>query len=275
MVVAIYRIYYGSDWIRYGIRSIIDQVDKVVVFYNNSPWSMIKEVTYKGEVIPVPPFSPDGSDKLVKSIRHEKLMVIEDDFTQQANQSNYHVKKVQEILGEVDYVIIPQADHVEYGDIVSKVLPTLATCKVVSTRPVDIWKYPHLRLPQRLDRICTTFWNLKACGGELGVKDTAECRHGDWGLQFIGYTFNMHFASHPYTMWWRCMLRQAQAPHIGDDQVIEGWYDKWLNWQEGSSDTELGWCKGEPTLGIPYGVDMIPPEAIKSVVIDSLKWRSI
>ena len=38
MKIAIYRIHYGIDFLLESINSIINDVDKIVIFYSEKPW---------------------------------------------------------------------------------------------------------------------------------------------------------------------------------------------------------------------------------------------
>ena len=51
---AIYRIHYGIDYIDESINSIVDQVDKVFIFYSLKPWIQQKTFQYKGKKIQFP-----------------------------------------------------------------------------------------------------------------------------------------------------------------------------------------------------------------------------
>lgn len=269
-ICAIYRVYYGSDWLKYAIRSVIDQVDNVVVFYNDKPWCRPTHVEWRGEKLPVPPYSPDGADKVLASMHHPKLHIINDNHPDQAGQSSHHVEVVKEMF-HPDVVMIASCDHVESEDVVKTVVGSGMHNRVVSTRPVTVWRWPHLRLPQRMDRPCTTFWDLAAWGGSVPFSELWQVR--EHGLVYHHHTFDMHFASHPNTMWWRCMLRDAQAQHLPDDSVREGWYENvWAKWQRGSEVSELGWCKGEPQLGQPYELDVRPPMVLRHVIEESREW---
>ena len=54
MIWAIYRIHYGIDFIKQSINSIIDDVDKVFIFYSLDPWIKSKELKYRGRIINFP-----------------------------------------------------------------------------------------------------------------------------------------------------------------------------------------------------------------------------
>ena len=54
IIYAIYRCYYGEDFIQESIRSITDYVDKIFVFVDNTPWGSADECVYKGETIKFP-----------------------------------------------------------------------------------------------------------------------------------------------------------------------------------------------------------------------------
>ena len=43
MNIAIYRIHYGLDFIGKSIKSIIDDIDLIFIFYSNNPWIVQKK----------------------------------------------------------------------------------------------------------------------------------------------------------------------------------------------------------------------------------------
>ena len=50
MIWAIYRIHYGTDFITESIKSIINDVDKVFIFYSEKPWVITDYINYKKKI---------------------------------------------------------------------------------------------------------------------------------------------------------------------------------------------------------------------------------
>ena len=47
MIIAIYRIHYGLDYLKHSINSIIDYVDRVYIYYSLKPWISSEFIQYK------------------------------------------------------------------------------------------------------------------------------------------------------------------------------------------------------------------------------------
>ena len=54
MIIAIYRMHYGVDFIENSIKSIIDDVDKVFIFFSKKPWVTQNKLTYRNKIIDFP-----------------------------------------------------------------------------------------------------------------------------------------------------------------------------------------------------------------------------
>ena len=54
MKIAIYRIHYGIDFLLESINSIINDVDKIVIFYSEKPWVEVDKIKYKNKYINFP-----------------------------------------------------------------------------------------------------------------------------------------------------------------------------------------------------------------------------
>ena len=62
MNIAIYRIHYGLDFIGKSIKSIIDDIDLIFIFYSNNPWIVQKKMIYKNQEIDFPN-NPENVEK--------------------------------------------------------------------------------------------------------------------------------------------------------------------------------------------------------------------
>ena len=63
MRYAIYRCLYGEDFIQESIKSVIDHVDKVFIFWTNKPWGNTDRCMYKGEEVVF------REDQIVKALK--------------------------------------------------------------------------------------------------------------------------------------------------------------------------------------------------------------
>jgi hypothetical protein len=98
---ALYRILYGADFIEDSILSIIRYVDKVFLFWDDTPWGNIKSARYKGKTISIP-------DKIDNVVGNEIPMIIVGYFA-----NSILLEIAQRLAKQYPHKIVVEYDHVE------------------------------------------------------------------------------------------------------------------------------------------------------------------
>ena len=75
MIWAIYRIHYGTDFIIESVNSIIDNVDKIYIFYSEEPWVKTDKINYKNQLIEFPE-NPENLKKFLLKKKNKNTTFI-------------------------------------------------------------------------------------------------------------------------------------------------------------------------------------------------------
>ena len=75
MILAIYRIHYGTDFIIESVNSIIDYVDKIYIFYSEEPWVKTDKINYKSNLIEFPKNPENIKSFLLENFQNHKIII--------------------------------------------------------------------------------------------------------------------------------------------------------------------------------------------------------
>lgn len=231
---AVYRLFYGRDWILESIDRVIDHVDRVFVFFVG-PFEGWGSEWAPGEKFPR---DPDGAKQQVREKygRHPKVSVIESDWNHQKGQFSHFVNDV--ILPwfpHPDAIVINEFDHLwvdfvaalkEWRDRRNK--NVLRWMKVTQT---ELWRPPHVdewyKVPDRPQRTGPIFWDMRE--GEI----PQTIWHGHTGHQpdnpvKSGGVLNVGYAVCEETMLWkiRCAIAHKSDSRV-DPNYLEDVYMAW------------------------------------------------
>ena len=110
MRYAIYRIHYGLDFLGKSIESVIDEVDKVFVFWSKRPWfKQCKDL---------PPLNENVLEFCKK---YDKVIVIEKEFDLPENQFKKMYDHVVSEYSKPDQVLMMEPDMVWDRETLSEV----------------------------------------------------------------------------------------------------------------------------------------------------------
>ena len=263
IIYAIYRCYYGADFIQESIRSITDHVDKIFVFADNTPWGSADECVYKGETIKFPKTSDNVADK-IKELNNSKIELIFNHQDATDNQVTHYVNDIILPNHEKPSIILSlEVDHIFHSEQIKKALDEFVESDYVfaTTKQIEIWKGLKHRLPDRPNRVGAVLCNL----GKL-EKMPETLKHGGILVmpKLSAFVHNFSFAVSDEVMYWRHLLSIALAQKTGDAVPDENWYEeKWLNWNYESNNENLGVSDQlKIERAIPYDVGDLP-ELIK------------
>ncbi|MFA6056257.1 MAG: tetratricopeptide repeat protein [Thermodesulfovibrionales bacterium] len=263
IIYAIYRCYYGEDFIQESIRSITDYVDKIFVFVDKAPWGNDSECIYKGESIKF----PKTFDNVVEKIREMNNSKIELVFEHQDVTDNQVTHLVNNTIlpnhEKPSIILSLEVDHVFHSEQIKKAIDEFIEKDYVfaTTGQIEIWKGFKHRLPDRPNRVGVVFCNLSKLD-----KMPETLKHGGILVmpKLSAYVNNFSFAVSDKVMYWKHLLSIALARKAGDVVPYENWYEeKWLKWDYVSNNENLGVSDQlKIERAIPYDVNDLP-ELIK------------
>jgi len=264
-LIAVYRCLYGADFIQESIRSIIDHVDWIFVFYDEIPWGNVTEVTYQGARIFFPKRFDDILDK-IRDINNDKITVIYDHVENNVNQFTHLVNDIiVKNYDKPDDIMIIEVDHVFRKDQLIKSIDEFRKEKHIcaDTGQVELWKTFDYRIPKRPMRTGTVFWNLD---GMDKMPDTTRQGERVPIYRLNTEVHNFGFCISKQTMFWKHLLALAFSRKIGDSQPREDWFEHvWLNWHPTLNNENLEISEGREHLishAYPYNVGMLPSQII-------------
>lgn len=249
MIWAIYRIHYGIDFIKQSINSIIDDVDKVFIFYSLDPWIKSKELKYRGRIINFPKNPENVEMFLKKKIFNKKITLQNHECTTPLNQFGTLFTKACYIeKTKPKYVLFMEPDMIFGENQLRKLkfeLDIKFWTRSIIARQIEIWKYDFLlkgkgafRIPLRKNRIGPALWRAnddeiitQFGGGSLKKKNNFS--------NFIEI-LNMGFSFNKETMLYKHLTALVFSKVIGDSEPDENWYEKkWLNWEINTTNLEI------------------------------------
>lgn len=263
MIYAVYRCLYGEDFIQESIKSIDPYVDKIFIFWDDTPWANVTECIYKGELIKFPKKFDNILEK-IKELNNDKIILIYDHQENNINQFTHFVNDI--ILPNYkkpDKIIFIEVDQVFHENDIITAIEEFDSKKITcaTTRPIEHWKTPLYAIPER-SRLCSVFWNLKNL--EL-IPPTG--RHADaHGLQVLSSrTHNFGFCVSEKNMYWKILTCIAFSQKIGDSLPNIDWFEeKWKKWDFKSNNSNLEISLGHEHL-IPRAFEY-PPENLPKLI---------
>jgi Flp pilus assembly protein TadD len=264
IVYAIYRCLYGEDFIQESIKSIIDHVDKIFIFWDDTPPGNITECLYKGEAVRFPK-QFDNVIAKIKELDDPKVKLIYDHWEAIDNYVTHFVNDI--ILRDYkkpSVIISLEADHVFRNDQIKKALDEFREEDYVfaTTEQIEIWKDLNYRLPERPDKVGAVFCNLTKL-----KKMPVTLKHGGILVmpKLSAHVHNLGFASSEKVMYWKHLLSIAVARKFGGSVPFENWYDeKWLNWDYLTNNEDLDISEQYKISSIlPYNADKLPELIIR------------
>jgi len=162
MIYAIYRCLYGEDFIQQSINSIDKFVDKIFVFWDDTPWGDVSECIYKGKVIKFPKKFDNILDR-IKELKNPKIQLIYDHVFDNISQFTHFVNDI--ILPNYERpkrILIVEVDHIFREDQLQNFFENFDKSEQVcaTSKQIELWKYSNYRIDERY-RIGSILWNME------------------------------------------------------------------------------------------------------------------
>ncbi len=254
MIYAVYRILYGSDFIKESLYSILSYVDKIFIFLSDTPWGNVEKVEYKGEeyIIPKP---IDNVSEILNSFKdNEKIKIIFDNASNNLNQFTKLVNTyILPFYSKPSRILFLEPDHVFRKDQIEKFLSYHFSIERlhVSSNQIELWKTYKYRIPER-KRYGAILWDL-----ELIKEIPSTLRHAnispDITIASDCYVHNFGFCINERTMFYKFLLTIGFSERIGDSEPNLEWFEKWRNWSLNNNNSNLEISKGVEYL-IPHAI---------------------
>ena len=238
---AIYRIHYGTDFLKQSIDSIIDSVDKVFVIYSLNPWVVEGDVTYLGEVYSMPKLQEDVPAFMEKHYsNNKKVEWFNQEVSTPANQfRNYYDICVKKENKKPYTVLFMEPDMVySENDVVNlRIQLNINDIPCLGTTQIELWKNNSWRIPQR-PRVGPVMWlPSRAPDFKTHFGTTMP------GLDYVSHNIQNHnfgFCLNATTMMYKHLTAIQFSAAIGDSIPSHEWYrDKWLNWTPETRNIEI------------------------------------
>mgnify|MGYP001162307186 CR=1 FL=1 len=218
---AIYRIHYGLDFLGKSIESIMDQVDKVFVFWSKKPW-------FKG-CKNLPPMN-ENIAQFCKDKDYRNVVVFEREYDKPDNQFKKIYDEVCQYYPRPDQILMMEPDMVWDKNELKKIWELKDN--EISFKQIEFWKNEEWYIKR--DRPGPTLYNgtvnstLKGCWSDKRkTHDTIKC-------------FNYGFCLSPEVMKYKHEVAIQSSKYYGDSQPSVEWYEKkWLNWTPETEDLEI------------------------------------
>jgi Flp pilus assembly protein TadD len=263
IVCAIYRCLYGEDFVQESIKSINDHVDKIFVFWDDTPRGNVTECVYKGKTVKFPKKFDNVIEK-IKELNNPKIELVYDHQDTDENHLTHFVNDI--ILPNYEkpsIILFLEVDHVFRNDEIKKAIDEFIEKDYLfaTTEQIEMWKDSYHRLPERPDKVGAIFCNLNGLN-----KMPETLKHG--GILIMPklsvHVHNFSFAVSEKVMYWKHLLSIAYSQKFGGDVPFEKWYEeKWLSWDYESNNENLDISEQyRISSAMPYNADKLP-EVIK------------
>jgi Flp pilus assembly protein TadD len=261
VVYAVYRCLYGEDFIQESIASINDSVDKIFVFWDDTPWGGVTGCVYKGEAVTFPRKFDHVVEK-IKELKNPKIELIYDHQDTAENQLTHIVNDIILPKYEKPSIIVSlEVDHVFRRDQIKKAMKEFVDedCVFATTHQIEVWKGLRHILPERPYKVGAVFCNV----GKLD-KMPSTLRHGGVLVmpKVSAVVHRFGFAASEKVMYWKHLLSIAAAQKSGEIGPPEDWYDeKWLKWRYEPDNGNLEIPEQDKTVllkAIPHDVNELP-----------------
>jgi hypothetical protein len=222
MIVAFYRVLYGEDYINASIQSIIDEVDKVVIFLSDKPWGDPKQVTYLGQTIKFPP-KFDNTEEQVALLNNPKIEIVKHYSPTPSNQHKLLMEELTRMYGKIDLFIAIEPDMIHTKGLIDN------TAEYYCLSQVEFWKYYNYRIPQRGRPGPIYYKKIPESTRFNGIPTKEHIVR----IPQEELTYNMGFACSTKTMINKHLTALAFSRLIGDSVPNERWLkDVWMKWHE-------------------------------------------
>lgn len=254
MMIGIYRVLYGADFVVESIRSILPHVDKVIVYQAPRPWGVSTGAHYRGEWVSWPAKFDDLSDRVL-GMNEPSVEIVDNYYPTPFGQYEHIINnlllpnypKLSDVVTmEPDWVWAPAEAEWAFSEWASR-----SHLNQAHSRQIEMWRTCDWRTPERLGRATPSFQRV---GVRAPAPNLLTPSH-----ELGGSVYNLGFCASEATLRWKHLTGIAFTAEIKDCAPNPDWFEeKWKKWNPVTNNTNL-----EISLGLEYKIPCaIPYEAL-------------
>lgn len=246
---AIYRIHYGIDFIKFSVNSILNDVDKIFIFYSKEPWIKEKEIFYKSKKVPFPSNPEDLENYLIKNFKNNNKVILKNiEYNTPLNQYGLLFKKAVQISDEKPKAVLFMEPDMLFAKnqlyILNLELKLRFWIKSLTAKQIELWKYDikkkntfSYRIKMRKHRAGPVIWRVSH---DEEIVTTFSGLGEKKNFSLLVNTLNLGFCFNKNTMLYKHLLALSFSKIIGDSLTVESWYEnKWLNWNKNTKNLDM------------------------------------
>ena len=226
MILVVYRILYGTDFLERSMRSVYDGADKIFVGYSSEPWS--RPVNFPN----IRDIEQSPVDVIHKhfDLSEGKIMVMNQQQTTPKGEFNYLYSWAVDLLGKPDLVVFMEPDMVWAPGVFKSFVEEAQNKSYLFAPQLELWKTQEYRIRRK---------NNVTRLGPSAYKEVWGIPEFNFGAYNSDITqeisafgcYNFGFCLNEKTMLYKHKASIDFSEKINDSIPVESWYkEKWLNW---------------------------------------------
>ena len=234
MILVVYRILYGTDFLERSIRSVYDAADKIFVGYSTEPWSQPKNFPLLTDIERSP---PDVVEEYF-DLSEGKIKISKHQCSTPKGEFNFLYNKALDLFSLRNELptltIFMEPDMVWSPGVFKDFVKEAENYTHLFAPQIELWKTHKYRIRRIHDQTRL---------GPAAYKDIPEFRFGAYNgkEQIISKhgCYNFGFCLNEKTMYYKHRAACDFSAKIKDSIPAESWYtEKWLNWTPAIGDLE-------------------------------------
>ena len=225
MILVVYRILYGTDFLERSIRSVYDAADKIFVGYSSEPWS--RPVNFPN-IRNIEQSPPDVIEKYF-DLSEDKITNFSYQLNTPKGEFNFLYNEAVNSLEKPEIVVFMEPDMIWSPGVFKSFVEEAENNTYLFAAQIELWKTPEYRIRRIHDQT--------RLGPAAYKKDIPEFRFGAYALdpknQIISQhgCYNYGYCLNEKTMKYKHLAALDFSAKIKDSIPVESWYEeKWLNW---------------------------------------------
>ena len=231
MILVVYRILYGTDFLERSMRSVYDGADKIFVGYSSEPWS--RPINFPN----IRDIEQSPVDVIHKhfDLSEGKITVFNQQQTTPKGEFNYLHSWAVDLLGKPEVVVFMEPDMVWAPGVFKSFVEEAQDKSHLFAPQIEMWKTQEYRI-RRKDNV--TRLGPAAYRGEIpefrfgayNGRDQVISKHG---------CYNFGFCLNEKTMLYKHNAALDFSEKIKDSIPVKSWYEeKWLKWTPETTNLE-------------------------------------
>ena len=233
MILVVYRILYGTDFLERSMRSVYDGADKIFVGYSSEPWSRPVNFPNIRDIEQ----SPTDVIKKYFDLSEGKITLFRQQQTTPKGEFNYLYSWAVDLLkGKPDVVVFKEPDMVWGPGVFKSFIEEVQrrASEYLFAPQIELWKTNEWRIRQR-NRLGPAAY--KKFVPELGFGQFTQ--PPQYSIISKAGCYNFGFCLNEKTMLYKHEAALDFSTKIGDSVPSETWYkEKWLQWTPNTTDLE-------------------------------------